>query len=374
MYQRSLPFVGIDDFAFCKGHTYGTLICDLQSKTPLAILPDRLPETVTAWLIKHPCIEIVSRDGFTSFRQGISNANADITQIYDRWHFIRNAKKQFDTFLSTLVPASIALNESEQASSEIPLTRVEQTVKNRRNKKWELIQQIQQEHKRGKNISRLAREYNLDRRTIHKYIRMTEPPMFHRQRTRASDLYKDLIIKLEHQGNTIKEIDRIIREQGYHGTFSAVRTIVERVRKERNYGLVKEKQNRIPRKKLGIWMWKLENELDLIEKNLLDQCFGHYPSIKSLYTIIQTFRNAIETRDVEMFLQWLRKQLSNKKNPFYYYAYRLRSDIHAVKNAFLSPYSNGLLEGQINRLKTIKRMTYGRAKLEILEKRVLYRL
>ncbi|WP_258535565.1 transposase [Bacillus sp. 03113] len=71
--------------------------------------------------------------------------------------------------------------------------------------------------------------------------------------------------------------------------------------------------------------------------------------------------------DVAAFLQWLKEQLSSRKNPFYYYALRLRNDLQAVRNALLSPYSNGLLEDQFNRLKTIKRMTYGRARLEILE-------
>lgn len=366
--------MGLDDFAFRKGHTYGTIICDLQSKTPLALLPDRLPEAVTAWLIKYPFIEVVSRDGFTSFRQAISSANAAIIQVYDRWHFIRNAKKQFDTFLSTLVPTSITWRESGHTAVEIPLTRAEETIKNRQNNKWDLIQKIQQEHKNGKNISRLAREYKLDRRTITKYIRTNAPPVFHRQRNRPSDLYKDQILQLEQKGNTVKEIYHSIREQGYNGTFSAVRIIVERVRKERKYGLINEQQKHIPRKKLGAWMWKLEKDLHSTEKNSLDQCFELYPSVKSLYTTIQTYRKAIETRDLESFLRWLREQLSNKKNPFYYYAFRLRSDIQAVKNAFLSPYSNGLLEGQINRLKTIKRLTYGRAGLKILEKRVLYRL
>lgn len=237
--------MGLDDFAFCKGHTYGTIICDLQSKTPLALLPNRLPETVTTWLIKHPFIEIVSRDGFTSFRQGISNANPAITQIYDRWHFIRNAKKQFDTFLSTLVPASITCGETAQTSVNIPLTRAEKTIKNRQNKKWDLIQEIQREHNNGKNISRLAREYELNRRTVNKYLRMTEPPIYHRQRNRPSDYYKDQILQLEQQGNTVKEIYQSIRKQGYTGTFSAIRIIVERVRKERKFGL-REKQNHIP--------------------------------------------------------------------------------------------------------------------------------
>ena len=152
--------MGLDDFAFCKGHTYGTLICDLQSKVPLALLPDRLPETVTAWLMKYPFIEVVSRDGSTGFRQGISNAGTTITQVYDRWHFIRNAKKQLDSFLSTLVPATINWSEPQQPSLEIPLTRAKQTIMNHQNKKWELILEIQQAQKTVKIYPDLQENIN----------------------------------------------------------------------------------------------------------------------------------------------------------------------------------------------------------------------
>jgi transposase len=121
-------------------------------------------------------------------------------------------------------------------------------------------------------------------------------------------------------------------------------------------------------------MWKTEEELDKEDSSSLDTCFKLYPSVKELYNTVQTYRKAIQMKDIDTFLLWIREQVSSKKNPFYYYALRIRSDLQAVRNALVSPYSNGLLEGQINRLKTIKRMTYGRAKLEILEKRVLYRL
>ncbi|WP_445506431.1 transposase [Niallia sp. 03190] len=203
---------------------------------------------------------------------------------------------------------------------------------------------------------------------------MKAPPLFHRYRNRPSDLYHDQIIKLEQEGNTVKEIYNSIRELGYRGTYSAVRTIIERVRKERKYGLSKEQKIHISRKKLSSWLWKLEEELNRDAKDSLEQCFERYPSLKSLYCTIQAYRNAIQNKDLASFLQWLKEQLSSKKNPFYYYALRLRSDFQAVKNSFLSTFSNGLLEGQINRLKTIKRITYGRAGLKTLEKRVLYRL
>ncbi|WP_445506430.1 ISL3 family transposase [Niallia sp. 03190] len=153
--------MGLDDFAFRKGHTYGTLICDLQSKSPLALLPDRLPETVTAWLTKHPYIKVVSRDGFTGFRQGISNASTSITQIYDRWHFIKNAKKQLDSFLSTLVPATITWSEPKQPSQEIPLTRAEQIIKNRSDKSGSLFKRFNTHIKMVKIFPDLQENINL---------------------------------------------------------------------------------------------------------------------------------------------------------------------------------------------------------------------
>ncbi|OLN21472.1 hypothetical protein BTO30_14820 [Domibacillus antri] len=172
----------------------------------------------------------------------------------------------------------------------------------------------------------------------------------------------------------MKKIFHTIQTQGYQGTLSAVSTLVIKIRKERKYSLQRNSQKRINRRQLGSWIWKSNEELSVDEQSHLIQCFEMYPPVKFLYDNIQVYRKAIEARDWDMFLSWLREQLSSRENAFYHYAFRLRSDLQAVKNAFLTPYSNGLLEGQINRLKTIKRMTYGRAGLEILEKRVLYRL
>lgn len=337
-------------------------------------MPNRLPETVTAWLKKYPFIEVVSWDGFTGFRKGITDANSSIFQIYDRWHFIRNAKKQLDSFLSTIVPSSITWTDGQLPAKEIPLTRAEQIIKNRRNRKWELIQEIQQAHDKCKNLSRLAREYKMDRRTIKKYLKMNGPPSSHRHYHKPADQYYDKVITLEQEGNTVKEIYSKLRDQGYIGTYSAIRRIVEQFRKERKFNLSMENKIHVSRKKLGAWMWKPEKELSKEDRNSLEKCIELYPPLKTLYNTIQTYRKSIQMGDVESFLHWLKEQMSSKKNPFYHYALRLRSDIQAVKNALLSPFSNGLLEGQINRLKMIKRMTYGRAKLEVLEKRVLYRL
>ncbi|WP_370632473.1 transposase [Salinicoccus sp. RF5] len=52
--RYTAPFIGIDDFAWKKGHRYGILICDAMTHHPIDLLPDREAETLTDWLGSHP--------------------------------------------------------------------------------------------------------------------------------------------------------------------------------------------------------------------------------------------------------------------------------------------------------------------------------
>lgn len=225
-------------------------------------MPDRRPETVTSWLQKYPAIQMVSRDGFTGFRQGITEANPSIKQIYDRWHFITKARKQLDSTLSSIVPSTILWEETTPISADtFPETRAEQRKRKRKETKWELIKEIQKEHNHGKNISRLSREYNLDRRTIQKYLKMKEPPSGKRTRKKATDLYKKQMEQLELKGNTVKEIYSILQKSGYKGSYSGVRVVVESLRKERKHSLGQLNSIRFSRRNLSTWIWKYSEQL-----------------------------------------------------------------------------------------------------------------
>jgi len=57
-----VSILGIDDWAWKKGATYGTILVDLQSRKPIELLPDRTAKTSEAWLRTHPEVEVVSRD------------------------------------------------------------------------------------------------------------------------------------------------------------------------------------------------------------------------------------------------------------------------------------------------------------------------
>lgn len=59
---KTVRILGGDDWAWKRGQTYGTLLVDLELHKPIELLPDRKEETLTAWLLTHPEIDIISRD------------------------------------------------------------------------------------------------------------------------------------------------------------------------------------------------------------------------------------------------------------------------------------------------------------------------
>jgi transposase len=83
------------------------------------------------------------------------------------------------------------------------------------------------------------------------------------------------------------------------------------------------------------------------------------------------FCQAISSKDCDGMLNWIRTATYSGLEPVVRFAYGLRKDLGAVIAAVETPWSNGQIEGQINRLKAIKRQMYGRAGFHLLRARVL---
>ncbi len=98
---------------------------------------------------------------------------------------------------------------------------------------------------------------------------------------------------------------------------------------------------------------------------------GRSPVLNEAVELAETFIALVRGREAAQLDTWLQKAEHSAVPPLQRFAKRLRPDHEAVQAALSLDWSNGQTEGQINRLKTIKRQMYGRAGLDLLERRFL---
>jgi transposase len=91
--------IGIDDWAWRKGHRYGALTCDLERREIIDLPPDREPATVAARLASRPSVEIIARDRGGGCGAGAAIGRPEAVQVADRRRLFENASAAFPSAL-----------------------------------------------------------------------------------------------------------------------------------------------------------------------------------------------------------------------------------------------------------------------------------
>ncbi len=112
----------------------------------------------------------------------------------------------------------------------------------------------------------------------------------------------------------------------------------------------------------------LQNESD---RNIISLLKQQYPHLNTAIELIQRFAELVRNHQPEELKDWYEKANSCQIKALKSFARGIKSDWDAVKNGMTYQWSNGQVEGQVNRLKMLKRQMYGRASHELLKKRFL---
>ena len=122
--------------------------------------------------------------------------------------------------------------------------------------------------------------------------------------------------------------------------------------------------------------WLLVKEPTLLndrEKAALARMMVADSQVAPTAQLAQCFVTMVKQQEADKLESWLEDAMASGLHSFISFANGIRQDFAAVFNALSSIWSNGQVEGQVNRLKFIKRIMYGRANFDLLRKRVLYR-
>jgi len=401
--------LSVDEFALRKRHTYGTLLLDLERRRPLALLPDREAATVARWLEAHPGVEVLGRDRAEAYAEAARLGAPTALQVADRFHLLQNlADVLTDVFRAHapqlarvhtqhLTAPPLVHDPADPATgprrSTVPLappqpsTRAAALAAARRAQRVALYEQVWSSHRQGWTLDAIAAQVGLSRRTVQRYLQSpTFPerqPMYARDCSLLDPYKATLLAGWNHGCRNGAHLFRTIRRQGFQGQYGIVALYVRRMRQAQRLApgprrsaqplpTVTETPRRPLTPRRATWLVLRPSERATAQDHpQLAQLTTQTPALAEAVALAQDFAALVRQRQPTQLKPWLVRADQSTLPPFRRFARGLRADYGAVQAAVTLPWSQGPIEGQINRLKMLKRHMYGRARLDLLARRFL---
>jgi transposase len=390
--------LGVDDWALRKRTTYGTILVDLERRRPVALLPDREGDTLAAWLRAHPGVAVIARDRAGAYAKGARNGAPAAVQVADRFHLLQNLAEMLEVVFAThakdLHAVEQARREALYENGRLPLPPAEMQKKVkllagvRHERRKAQHEQVWALHRQGWPGDKIGPPLGISRSTVYRHLRSEA---FSERRTRRDagrsrlDPWRHIV--LEHWNNDRRDGRKLfgeLRRLGYRGSYATLTRYLRRFRAmpedtARRHAPVKPYpvlvavspcRELTPRTAAWAVLRRTEKRSAEDRELLADLCRCD-PELDEAITLAEAFIGLVRDRTPDRLDPWLNQAVRSTSRPLRSFAKHLSADYKAVRTAVTLDWSNGPVEGQINRLKMLKRTMYGRAGLDLLGRRFL---
>ena len=410
--SRPAPRVlGVDDFALRRGRTYGTLLVDLERHQVVDVLKERTAEALSTWLQTHDGVEIISRDRSTEYARGATAGAPQALQVADRWHILQNLRQVLERLIARVLPRIRVLpvpstTQSNETTLLPPMRRqrlrkpykseqvAAQASRSQRLTRYQAVQAL---HAQGVPMLQIAKRLHLSRGTVRKFVKAAGFPeqSAHRVSHSILDAYESYLHQRFTEGcRNAQQLWRELQAQGFAGTHRqvtrwlalrreqpspyspkatrlALPTQTTRTRALAAPEVTSPSLPALPSARQLAWLLvRNPAELDDEETRMLLR-LRQASDIELAYTLAQQFSLMVKQRKPTLLDDWLMQCVQSGLAELQTFAAGLRQEYAAIRAALTEAWSNGQLEGQVNRLKLIKRQMYGRATFDLLRQRVL---
>jgi transposase len=399
--------VGVDDWAKRKGSSYGTIIVDLERHRVVDLLPDRSAATLADWLRQRPGIEIVARDRSTEYARGITTGAPAAVQVADRWHLLANMRQAVERWFTSVharlqrlpgVQGTISMLPGQRRGRFARSASDTQTGLDNRARRLALYEEVRRRQSAGEALIAIARAMQLARGTVHQYARAEEFPECATRRPSRSIIDPHLAYlqaRLAEGCEDAAALWREIRERGFTGTAKQIRRWLSERRTRPARTAPHRWRGRRPNDPAGTGCaamrlpsprqlaWLLvqppamlaSDDAATVARVEQDNDTAIVAKLARRFTALVRTCNASQKAHVHTasadLNTWLAEADASGVPVIETFAAGLRGDRSAIDAALTTPWSNGQTEGQVNRLKLIKRQMFGHASFELLRRRVL---
>jgi transposase len=409
----AVSVLGVDDFALRRNRRYGTVLIDMDTHRPVDVLADREADTFADWLAEHPGVEVICRDRAGAYAEAAERGAPAAIQVADCWHLWHNLAERVE---KTVAAHHGCLHEQEiedqtpaEASTDAPDTpdtpdtpdavataedvaenpdpaadlvaaaeavhaarRANSALVTRSTARFEQVQALKAQ---GKGIKPIMRELGLAKETVRKFYRaanVEEVTATSRAgRPSVLDEFKPYLHERFNAGITnVSALFREIRAQGYRGSSE---TVADYLAPFRAVGAAPSAKPAVPKvRHVTSWMLHHPDDLDEEQRLQLKQVCTICPHLDATANHVTEFAKILTNRHGEQLDAWMNAVEAAELPHLHRFVRGLRRDYHAVLNGLTLPHSSGAVEGNVNRIKMIKRQMYGRANFDLLRKRILH--
>jgi transposase len=399
--------LGVDDWAIHKGLTYGTILVDLERHRPVDLLPDRSSGSLAAWLQAHPGVAIIARDRAGAYAEGARAGAPEAVQVADRWHLVDNLADVLEDFFrakgscrAAAATALIALAKGKQRDDDSASSPADAIYQGKRRhpqpqlararqaaaaevgvaRRRATYEQVRALHAQGATNAAIARTVGIGYRTVYRYLHQDPPARKRRSdygQRRVITPYEPYLLRRWAEGcRTATVLWREIQGQGFAYSLTNVQRFVAELRRAGPPATGKPRtaltnpHGPPPRQVASLLLRRPERRSDE-QRTYLNQLRTMDATITTATELAEDFLAMLRRREGERLPAWLEAAEGSGVEDLARFARKLRTDLPAVQAGLTLRHSNGQTEGQVNRLKLVKRQGYGRAKVDLLRKRVL---
>ncbi len=390
--------LGVDDWAYRKGISYGTILIDMETSKPIDVLESREGNDLKEWLKKYKDIKIVTRDRASAYSAAIKEICPNTIQVADRFHLLMNLSDALDKYFKCINPKINELitlkakellddtnDKTQQHSCETEFQKIDkdQYVPNNKIDQREVIfKKVKELQEQNVAIKKISRELGISRTTVRSYFQYSLlPPKTHNKQTNIELFTQHIIFRLK-ENVSRKDIIKEIKELGYDGSQTQAYYNINLIKEKYNLSFsntgqlqtvkipfIKPLSTRDLAKSIGcsLNLIKEENKKEYM-KTLLE----NLPELQIVRKLVIIFKTMLwrGKGNIERWISFIKKS-KYKLTGLTSFANGLSTDIKAVKNGINLHWSNGAVEGHVNRIKSKKRQMYGRAKFDLLRRKII---